>query len=93
MNSNSHHSCWKSKYSGREMDWFYYGSLTHIDLTVASPELALKFELELHTDNFGNDHFLINIINSFSDTPPSPQKYWKLKTANWNGYQVEIKLK
>ena len=57
---------------------------------MASPELALKLEWELHTDNFGSDHFPIKIINSCSDTPPT--HYWKLKTANWDGYQAGVNL-
>ena len=95
MDANAHHSSWGSNYSeidgwveenglvllnlGQPTYKHTNGSLTHIDLTVASSEMALKLEWELHTDNFGSDHFPINIINSCSDTPLTPQHYWKLR--------------
>ena len=37
------------------------GSFTHIDLTVASLELALELQRQPHIDNFCSDHFPISI--------------------------------
>ena len=68
------------------------GSLTYIDLTVVSAELALGLQWEPHIDNFCSDHFPIGIISSLLLPPATSQKHWKLKTANWTGYREAINL-
>ena len=67
------------------------GSLTHINLTVVSTELALGLQWEPHTDNFCSDHFPMGIISSFTSTS-NISKTLEIETANWTEYHGAINL-
>lgn len=68
------------------------GTLTHIDLTLVSPEIALDLEWQPHHDNFFSDHFPINITSTIKAETGVASPRWKLKTANWSKYSKSVKL-
>lgn len=72
-----------------------HNTLTHIDLTFASPEISIDSTWKTETDLFGSDHYPI-IINLFitntqqSLVPRKPK--FITKNANWEKYQMLSKL-
>uniref|UniRef100_A0A2P2I0P6 RNA-directed DNA polymerase from mobile element jockey n=1 Tax=Hirondellea gigas TaxID=1518452 RepID=A0A2P2I0P6_9CRUS len=67
------------------------GSFSHIDLTIATPDIAPSFTWHPHHDLHNSDHFPI-IINSSIQLPTNAIPYWKLSDANWEGFRNDLKL-
>jgi len=58
------------------------GSLSAIDLSIATPSLYLDFSWQVISDQHGSDHFPI-CIHSYTTSPPVTNGTWKLAKANW----------
>ena len=56
------------------------GSLSAIDLSIATPSLYLDFSWQ-----HGSDHFPI-CIHSYTTAPPVTNGTWKLAKANWTNF-------
>jgi hypothetical protein len=67
------------------------GSFTHIDLTIATPDVAPLFSWHVHHDSYDSDHFPIILDSSIHFSSNSPQR-WQLVTANWDGFQKSLTL-
>lgn len=64
------------------------GSLSPLDLSFVSYELATKCSWRIHQDNFGSDHFPI-VISFFESPAPvdtSNISRWNFKKADWVHY-------
>ena len=59
-----------------------YNSTSAIDLTVASPTIALDFQWSVHDDLCGSDHFPIFLTTHAEDNATHPR--YNFKKANWN---------
>ena len=59
-----------------------YNSTSAIDLSVASPTIALDFQWSVHDDLCGSDHFPIFLKSHAEDTTTHPR--YNFKKANWN---------
>ena len=68
------------------------GSLTHIDITICTPDIAPLLMWQAHHDNFNSDHFPILIGSNHNlNTIPSIS-HWNIKSANWKLFQENISL-
>jgi len=61
------------------------GSLSAIDLSIATPSLYLDFSWQVIIDQHGSDHFPIGIC-SYATAPPVTNGTWKLSKANWTTF-------
>ena len=69
------------------------GTFTHIDLSIATADLAASFEWEPQADLYNSDHFPIS-IHSNIDAPELPDSYrWNVKKADWRGFQGALNLR
>ena len=59
-----------------------YNSTSAIDLSVASPTIALDFQWSVHDDLCGSDHFPIFLTSHAEDNTTHPR--YNFKKANWN---------
>ena len=59
-----------------------YNSTSAIDLSVASPTIALDFQWSVHDDLCGSDHFPIFLTSHAKDNTTHPR--YNFKKANWN---------
>jgi hypothetical protein len=62
---------------------FAYGTLSAIDLTVATTELALELGWHVVDDLHNSDHYPIITSVDTSKTFLSLRKRWQMETANW----------
>jgi len=61
------------------------GSLSAIDLSIATPSLYLDFSWQVISDQHSSDHFPI-CIHYYTTTPPVTNGTWKLAKANWTNF-------
>ena len=67
------------------------GTLTHIDITISTADIATLFNWQPHNDTFNSDHFPIYIkadLNSHTLSPPR----WKLSKADWKAFASKLKI-
>jgi ribonuclease HI len=70
-----------------------YGTLTAIDLTVATAELALELDWHVVNDLHNSDHYpTITSVTSTKSTP-TLRRRWILETANWKKFRGDVKNK
>ena len=63
-----------------------YGTFSAIDLSIASPSLALDFGWKVHNDLCGSDHFPI-VLSSTSKNSENSSSIFNLKKTNWTAYK------
>jgi hypothetical protein len=68
-----------------------YGTLSGIDLTVATAELALELGWHVVDDLHNSDHYPTITSVDTSKSFPSLRKRWKMETANWESYRRQLK--
>ena len=66
------------------------GSLSHIDLTVCSPEISLLFNWFPHYDPCESDHFPIILDMPSAKLQITNNPRWKTKKADWAKYQEAL---
>jgi len=66
------------------------GTLSCIDVTIASRNLGLKCSWETHTDSLGSDHLPIRIkINEPPEIELNPVDKYSYKKADWTAFKLE----
>jgi ribonuclease HI len=70
-----------------------YGTLSAIDLTVATADVALELGWHVVDDLHNSDHYPIITSVDTSKSFPSLRKRWRMETANWDGFRRYIKNK
>lgn len=67
-----------------------HNTLTHIDLSICTPELAIETNWTIETDFFGSDHLPIlnNIFNRAQIQKPTHRPFFKTNSANWDLYTL-----
>lgn len=68
------------------------GSLSHIDITISTKDLASTLTWIPLVDSYNSDHFPISIKSHLKQIDSTPQKRWQLKTADWASYRKNLKL-
>jgi ribonuclease HI len=68
------------------------GSFTHIDITIATYDIATRFSWHPHFESFNSDHFPINISSNLSLNISESPRRWKLNSANWEKYQNSLQI-
>ncbi|KAI5754247.1 hypothetical protein M8J77_007077 [Diaphorina citri] len=70
---------------------FSYGSISSIDLTLASSSLVLDVQWSIHDDLCHSDHYpiLVEFINH-NASQHSKREVWLFKKADWGTYKMNI---
>ena len=69
------------------------GNYTHIDISVSSKDISLKFDWTVHHENLLSDHFPViikAIDHHFTEEIKEPR--FKLSKANWGKFQASLSL-
>jgi hypothetical protein len=64
------------------------GTLTHIDVTITTSDLAPFFAWHPSPDSHSSDHFPIIIDSNISTPSTTPLSRWLLNSADWGGLPV-----
>jgi hypothetical protein len=69
------------------------GGMSAIDVTLTTPDLSPETRWFVHPDSCNSDH--LPTITEFLDgiAPPTKRQNWILDTADWDGYQKQIREK
>lgn len=67
------------------------GTFSHIDISIATPDLASLFTWHVHHDSYDSDHFPI-IIDSSLKLTNNVHPHWLLLSADWTGFQNSLSL-
>ena len=67
-------------------------TLTHIDLTIATPDLVGITDWKPHYETLNSDHFPICISIGLDSQVRQRPSRWRFDEANWEKYREEIKL-
>jgi ribonuclease HI len=67
------------------------GTFSHIDITIATPDIASIFTWHVHHDSYNSDHFPIMIDSSLNFTN-NVRPHWLLLSADWKGFQDSLSL-
>ena len=68
------------------------GSYSHIDLTIATHDIASKLMWSIHYSTFNSDHFPIIVNTPFPIASIEATQKWHLKSADWEGFQRKLDL-
>ena len=68
------------------------GSFTHIDLTIATANIASLFEWFPQSELYNSNHFPINIKSNISNPTVISIPRWNTNKANWTGFQDSLNL-
>ena len=68
------------------------GTLTHIDVTISTPDLATCFAWHPFSDTFSSDHFPIVVDSNIPTPTAEPLRRWLLNSADWSGYEADLTL-
>ena len=68
------------------------GSLTHIDLTICTPDLATDLDWTPHYDLYNSDHFPIMIGTTETETINNDAPKWNIDKADWKLFTDNLKL-
>ena len=65
----------------------YHNSSSLIDLTLCQPSVFLDFTCNVFTNNYGSDHYPIQLI--LNDSEPSDERlyHWNFKKADWKKFR------
>lgn len=69
----------------------YLGTFSSIDLSICSPSVQTYFNWKTSSDLHSSDHYPI-ILNLCNNDVIERRPKWKLSSANWIAYQLEIDL-
>jgi len=68
------------------------GNWTHIDLTVATSDIASSLQWDVLEACSISDHFPILIQSNLNCPENSKPKKWKLRNADWSGFRASLEL-
>jgi len=68
------------------------GSFSHIDLTIASPDIADMLSWSPHHSTISSDHFPLIIKSSITMPPEQEIARWCTKDANWRKFQEKLQI-
>ena len=68
------------------------GTFTHIDLTIASADIAVDLNWAPQSETYNSDHYPIVINSNFSSPIPHRAPRWQLQSADWDKYSRVLKM-
>ena len=70
-----------------------YTVYTHINLTIAMPDIAASLQWSTYANLATSDHFPIRIIAGMEAPRKKHSQHWKFETADWKGFQNVLNLR